>query len=371
MQITVDETAGLRRGSLRVDSERLHRPVVPYATPETAPGPGGLVVRPAVYGRAMTSLERRLDLLANREATTGDDEAASIVATLREAADHQDRPTPAVLVPSPLPDHHPAAELLERFPGDAIPLGLLDRPEDPSPAPFWWQPGEQGSMVLLGTPRSGVDDALSMLILGAAARFSADDLHVYAIDALTRRRVAAGLLPHTGAVASPEQLDEVDGMLSWLGAEVTRRISAGPAALTDAPAILLLVHDLGQLRRNLPADGEAERHLFDIADAAPLGVNVVATAARTKEVGPLLQSVGERLVGSVPDPDDYELLGVRDPIVIEDRVGRCWSTTAERLVQLATPPASLANEVAALQPEPATARPPVRPVARPRSGGRP
>ncbi len=361
VQLTVDAAAGRRRGSLRVDGERVHLPFVPPAGPATRAGPDGLVVRPTVYGRALTSLERRLDLLATRDEGGGGGETAHFIAALAQAATHLGRSPAAALAPRPLPPLHRSETLLAEHQGDAIPLGLVDLPEQLDTTPLWWQPGAHGSMLFLGSPRSGLDAALSTIILGAGARFSADDLHLYCVDPVNQRRVAATLLPHSGLVAAPDQVDEIDALLDWLAAEVERRRAVETTSLGDAPALLLLVHDLGLLRRQLAGRADAAEQLVTIAGAASVNVNLVATAWRAEEAGSLLDVVADRLVGALAEPSEYALLGVVDPSAIEGQIGRCWSTASDRMVQLALAPGSLAAEVGRLQAEPAAGRPPARP----------
>lgn len=369
VQVTVDEAAGCRRGSLRVDSERVHLPFVPYAGPEASRAPGGLVVRPAVYGRGSTPLERRLEMLSGRAGEADDaSEVSRFAAELREAATHLGRSPSAVLVPHPLPPLHRTETLFAERPGDAIPLGLVDLPEQLATAPLWWQPGAHGSLLFIGSPRSGVDAALSTIVLGAASRFSADELHIYSVDPFNRRRVAAELLPHAGSVTTPDRVDEVTALLDWLAAETGRRLAAGATSIADAPALLLLVHDLGQLRRQFAGGGDLDRRLAAVAAGAGVNVNIVATAWRADEAGSLVDAVSDSFVGALAAPTDYQLLGVVDPTAVEGQLGRCWSTATDRMVQLALPPVSLAPEIDRLGAEPAASRPPTDPVDR--LGGR-
>ncbi len=353
VQIAVDDAAGSPRGSVRIDSERLHLPFVPYHRPEPI-GPAGLSVRPAVYGRTFSALERRLDLLARRAAAgSPDDDVGRLFDALGHAAQLIEQPPSPVLVPRPLPPTHRSTELLAEKAGDAIPIGLIDLPEHLDATPLWWQPGPRGSMLFLGSPRSGVDAALSTLILGVAARFSADDLEVHAIDPVNRRREAARLLPHAGSILAPDRITEVAALLDQLADEAERRLAAGASAGSGAPAVLLLVHDLGQLRRLFTGRGDLARRLDAVARAGAVNMNIAATAYRVEEAGSLLGLVGDRLVGAMAEPADYDTLGVVDPTAIEGQVGRCYSTATERIVQLATPPDMLTAEIEGMLAEPA------------------
>lgn len=361
VRIDVDESGGVRRGSLRIDDARVHRPFAPYAGGPDRPGPDGLLVHPVVHGRPMTPLERRLELLARRDGGA-DQGVRDFVDALRAAATRLGRFPTGALIPRPLPPLHRSETLLEDRPGDAIPIGLVDLPEQRDATPLWWQPGGRGSMLFVGSPRSGVDAALSTIVLGAGSRYAANDLHLYAVDASSGRRGAVELLPHTGLAVPPERVDQVGALLDWLAGEVERRRQRSAPVDEPEPALLLLVNDLGRLRRAVD-HREADRLLAVIAGGGDVAVNLVATAWRPDEAGALLDRIPDRYVGALAERADSERLGVLDPVAVDGQVGRCWSTRTGRMVQLALPPRVLAAEIEAVGAEPATSRPPVNPAA--------
>ena len=82
-------------------------------------------------------------------------------------------------------------------------------------------------------------------------------------------------------------------------------------------------------------------------------MNVVAVATRFADLGPLVGLSGDRLIGPLTDPDDRARFGVPALGPADRHPRRCWSTTADRRVQLATPAAIVEEEIERLAPEPA------------------
>ena len=90
-----------------------------------------------------------------------------------------------------------------------MPIGLADDPAREHHEVVWWQPGATGSILFIGTPRSGVDVALAALTLGIRERFGPSDLIVYAIDASNRRLNTLRQLPNARGLAALDRLDKV------------------------------------------------------------------------------------------------------------------------------------------------------------------
>ena len=82
-------------------------------------------------------------------------------------------------------------------------------------------------------------------------------------------------------------------------------------------------------------------------------MNVVVVATRVGDLGTLSGLTGDRLVGPLTDPDDRARLGAPAIGPADRHPRRCWSTTADRRVQLATPPAVVEEAIERLAPEPA------------------
>ena len=71
----------------------------------------------------------------------------------------------------------------------------------------WWEPGPNGSLLIYGTEGAGTAAVLASLAIGAAERYSADDFHLYVIDA--GALAPLGALPHTGAVVRHDEVGRV------------------------------------------------------------------------------------------------------------------------------------------------------------------
>ena len=328
-------------------------PATPIPTDFDAPN---LIIRPTSHPRAMTPLERRLNrATGDQVATDADDLATTAVARqiiTHVVSDHTPRP---LLLPPPLPVEVDAATLLARYPGDGVPIGLVDRPELAENQAYWWQPGSNGSILAVGSPRSGITSLIDLITAGVAARFAADDVHVYAVEALPQRRRSFEALPHTGAVVTPDDPAKVAELIAGLHALMTERLETRPP--DDRPDIVLLIGDIGRMRRALLAAklGDTFDQLEELASSGgSVGMNVVVVAACADDLGALTELTIDRLVGPVTDPDDRGRMGAPAIGPADRHLRRCWSTTADRRVQLATPPAVVEATIEALAPEPAS-----------------
>jgi S-DNA-T family DNA segregation ATPase FtsK/SpoIIIE len=323
-----------------------------------------LMIRPATHGRGMTPLERRLSRSISDDVV--DDELATAAVARQIIRRNEgvgndrgtglDRPS---LLPPPLPLEVDAAKLRVRSPGDGVPIGLVDRPELAENGAYWWQPGKNGSILVAGSPRSGMTAIIDLIMVGVAARIAADDLHVYAVEALPQRRRAFAALPHTGSVVIPDDSARVELLITELHRMMTERLQTPEH--DDRPDIVLLIGDVGRMRRTLTPEtvNEVFRQLGELAaSGASVGMNVVAVTTRVDDLGPLMGLDGDRLVGPMTDPGGRTRLGA-PPVGPADRhTRRCWSTAEDRRVQLATPPAVTEVEIRRLAPEAARQRHP-------------
>lgn len=326
-------------------------------------GSNTLLIRPNVHGRAMTPLERRVSRSAPRVAQTDhyDPETQQIAQRIAAGSTATDGtgsmlPTGGLL-PPPLPTSIEHSALLDAHQGDGVPLGLLDRPEQADNEAYWWAPGEHGSLLAIGSPRSGMTHLSDLFAVGIAARMSVDDISVFAVEPLPQRRRAFDALPHSAAVVSTDEPNAAARVIATVAEILDLRRSN---ADHGDPAVLLIIGDLARLIRWLPDDSRSEvlETLATIGSDGPLlGVNLVCIASRVDDLGPLVRLAGDRLVGTVSDASDRTRLGVPAPGPTDRHNGRCWSVDADRRVQLATPPDSVEHEVARLAPGIVTDRP--------------
>jgi hypothetical protein len=211
---------------------------------------------------------------------------------------------------------------------------VIDQPGVDEPEIFWWQPGANGSLLLVGSPRSGVRWALDTVIRGAVERFAADDLQLYVIDPNESRRDALSRFEHLGRAAAPDAA-HVDAIMFELDAELERRRSVGDFRLFDGPSQLLVVRNVEALRPGTVAA------LAALAGGGAFGINVIAGASRYSDVSTLVERFPQVLVGGLSDVGDYERFGLDEPASVAQHPGRCIRLGDRRLVQLATNPSNL------------------------------
>ncbi|MGE5211368.1 MAG: hypothetical protein ACM3MM_08875 [Acidobacteriota bacterium] len=337
--VAVDQRTAARGSTRRRDAV--------ITTGNSAPGPtfaplqrsastnAGLVIEPFVIGRALSSLERRIDQQRTRAVSGPDPALNPVVGLLRDAASR--RPTRAVsrmVVPPPLPTQVELDELFETSPGDAVPLGLLDDPAGAGARVSWWEPGH-GSMLVFGSRRSGADQVLSTLLLGLVDRFSDLDVRLVVVEPSATLRQAIIGVDRSIRVVDPDQADDVAGAIDEIDAELIRHTSGTGA---DGSRTVVLIDDLVQLRRRY-ADQPLGSRIDDVltrATAGVGGVDVIAWAVELGGAGPFATSATRRLVGASSHHDELRALGVDRPGELDGVRGRCRSFPDGGLVQLAT-----------------------------------
>ena len=140
-----------------------------------------LELRPAVVGRALTPLERRVERHRLQASSAPDPALESVVTLLREAATVQQQAgEPEIertIVPPPMPARVDLDELFEAAQGDGVPLGLVDDPSAAGMRTYWWEPGS-GALLVFGSRRSGTEQVLATILLGVIDRFSELDVRL-------------------------------------------------------------------------------------------------------------------------------------------------------------------------------------------------
>ncbi len=226
----------------------------------------GLVLQPAVYGRALTALERRV---ARRAAGRPEEFSAAcrrIVATIPTQNDPA-RP-PVLAVPS-LAVTVDADALSADHPGDAIPIGIVDDPTDDH-WPLWWAPGH-GHLLAVGPAGSDVDHLVTTVLVGLVERFGDADVAFVLVDGDAARRAAAGASSPCEAVLDRDDAGVV-ALLDRLGT-------------SDGIPRVVVIDDVGELRRRAETVGLASP--LDSALTAPGDLTVVAVGRSIDDLGPL------------------------------------------------------------------------------------
>ncbi len=240
-----------------------------------------------------------------------------------------------VLVPPALPAAVPLGDLLATNEADAIPVGLADDTERADFPVVWWQPGETGTWLFVGSPRAELDAALWSILRGVAERYSPEDVRLAVIDSSSRRLSFAEVMAHTDLVAQSDRVDLAAALIEQVATELRRR-RAEPHV--DRPGLVLLVSDLTQLRRRL-ADSpfsSAVDSLRTLGSGAPHGVNLVAIASTIDGTSELLAEAADVFVGLLTNSAEVAALGLDELAMSACGPGRCWSRASGQLVQLAS-----------------------------------
>jgi S-DNA-T family DNA segregation ATPase FtsK/SpoIIIE len=217
--------------------------------------------------------------------------------------------------------------------------GLVDLPDQQRQLPLTLDLTAGGTLLVVGTARSGRTTTVRSLALGAAAALPPDRLHLWAIDG-GGGLAALEQLPHCGGVVPAYDADRIDRLLTRIAAEVARRRADGWA---DLPLLLLAVdgweallaqagdHDGGRL---------VESVLRLAADGPAAGLRLVVTAGRSGLTGRLGAVAPDRLVLRLPDRSDFSLIGLPTRDVPDDLpTGRAVRANDLSLVQVAMPDA--------------------------------
>jgi S-DNA-T family DNA segregation ATPase FtsK/SpoIIIE len=352
------------RGYLQIDDQRPILMQVATSAGVAHADAGRTTVRPFVVHRAPTLLEQHLlddeDRLAGTARRTQTD-LARLVAAIDLAADAVGYAALSAPYIDPLPAAIELADLLAEHPGDGVPFGVVDLPEEHRRAVRWWQPGPTGSMLVYGATRAAPSSLLATLVIGAAERCSPDDVHLYVIAANSSGLVTLDALPHVGAVARPDDLERVAALVRLVHAEVTvRRAVAGGIGdahpvLASEPAVALIIDGIGDLSAGL-VDLVAEI----VIEGPGVGVCSVITACAASDVPQgIADAITERWVMG---PDGEQLLadlGIRADDVGEMPPGRALSIDDRLEMQVARaamPLAATVREIASVST--AISRPP-------------
>ena len=211
-----------------------------------------------------------------------------------------------------------------------IPFGLTDVPARQSREAMTLDLAHGGHVVVAGAARTGRSTLLRTIAGSIAARASADDVHIYAIDAGSGAMLPLTALPHCGVVVTRDQTDRIERLLGRLRAEITRRQQllandgfAGVAeqrARTADPArrlpwMVLLVdwwegyfagfekYDYGRL-----VDGLLQL----MREGAAVGMRVVVTTDRLALLGQTGTVFARRLLLRLNDPSDAGQANIRE-----------------------------------------------------------
>jgi S-DNA-T family DNA segregation ATPase FtsK/SpoIIIE len=330
-----------------------------------------LDIRPFVIGRELSPMEHRLTRSKEPRAEFGAGpdpevrpELAQIVATMSQAAETAGLADIFRPCPDPLPDTIPMQSFFDAHPGDGIPFALVDLPDEQRREPTWWRPGLGAGLLVFGGASSGKTSILVTLALGVAERFSADDVHLYCIDAGDRRLDPLARLPHTGTVTHADDPEGVTRLVQELGREIERRnaaaddTSGAQQAADTEPAIVVMVDDIANLRSTLEPQGAWSAFEQMLSKGHSVGLHSVITASGPDDLASsFTRGEANQVVLRLDDPSGYERFGV-DPI--DSRAaGRGHRSEDGAEMQLVEPPHDVTAAIADLDLEGPSERPPI------------
>ena len=174
-----------------------------------------------------------------------------------------------------------------------------------------------GSLLVYGTPDSGVEMLLSGLIYSLVCWVGPRALNVYAIDCGTESLRAFAAAPQVGDVVNAADDEKVPRLLGMLEAEYARRkkllVPYGGSyqryaqANDDLPAIVVVLNDIAAFTETFPK--LEDRYVRLLRDSGRNGVYMVATAAGTSSVRLRMRSLFRQVLACDPvDASDYQVI---------------------------------------------------------------
>ena len=273
--VRVERRDGRRRAT--IDIARVEHGIDLDDDPDT----GGLSVRALVFGRPLTALERHIEREATQHPEAFVEHCRELVVEFAPGAGSP----PPVLARPALPTPLPVESLFAHYPGDGVPIGIVDDPEDDHDA-LWWRP-DHGHLVAIG---AGLDGLLDTVLTGLVDRYGDDEIEI--VD---------------GSSIAPDDDAAVAALLDRLE----------PTDRADGALLAVVLGDLGAVAGN------------DRLGAAIAGgrCSIVGLAPTLGEAGALATDPRTMLLASSGD---------------EPR-GRCRLVPDGRLVQLAEPDRSMTS----------------------------
>jgi hypothetical protein len=311
-------------------------PPIPFraATTRHVPAGDALELRPFVVARDLNPMERRTALHAAGPASSGHPDAPTggptdADALLSALAQRAGRVPVRRVVPPPLPDAVTIDDLLRDHPGDAVPVALVDLPDEQRHAVRWWEPHVAGVTVLRATKPSAAAEATSSvaaLVYGVANRTSPDDVEVYLVGSGGGPLGALRGLVHVRAFVEADDDAARAALATELRQVIGRRRRTGPGG-TNLMVVLdgeAAVRELGPLVLD-PAAGVSGIVTLGPDGREPWDADHVDRSAITRwDVFPV--DASGRIHGRATDGQGHEARLARPPADLPAALG---ASTAE------------------------------------------
>ncbi|RMD66895.1 hypothetical protein D6833_00930, partial [Candidatus Parcubacteria bacterium] len=217
---------------------------------------------------------------------------------------------------------------------------------------------KDGHLWIVGAPQSGLDLALSSLIMSLALRYPPDQVQFYMVELGAGELAPFETLPHTGAVIYPqpddpqetERLGRLFNLLERVFQERSKAAKGMRGKSAPRPALFVVINSFGELRANFP--DEADRLTRFVRDGGRLGIHFIITSARGPELTRSISNmIARRLVLQLVSKDDYlDIIGKPVPPLAKSIPGRgYWVDDGIAIAQVATPPADVHEQMQAMR----------------------
>jgi S-DNA-T family DNA segregation ATPase FtsK/SpoIIIE len=206
--------------------------------------------------------------------------------------------------------------------GLAIPIGLLDDPQNQSQAPWMLDLGARGGLTaIVGAPQSGRSTFLRTIVVSLALRYTPQQVSIYGLDMTGGGMDRISSFPHVGGVATRADRARLARLFEGLHAmirerevlfrnqqidnlaELRRRHARGAVGGLVAPDIVVVVDGVDPLRNEFD---DLDQPFTELLQRGPtFGLHVVMALTRWNELRTQLQPlVGQRFELRLNDPNE-------------------------------------------------------------------
>ncbi len=237
---------------------------------------------------------------------------AMLVGSARQAAAAARLPAPRRPWLPPLPEVVATSDLPGQPEGG---IGLVDDPARQQVRTWRVDLAAGGSMLLVGTGRTGRSTALRTLAATMAQHAGPGRAHLYVVDCAGGALHPLSRLPHCGSYVTRDDPQTVDRLLTRLAACCdARHVEPGDSIERPArPALVLLIdgwEGLLAATESVAMGRAAETVLHLVREAASVGLTVAITGGRAALTSRLAGLAATRALLRLADPADYAAAGL-------------------------------------------------------------
>ncbi len=212
-------------------------------------------------------------------------------------------------------------------------IGIADNPYQQTQFPISADIGNEGHLILYGSPGTGKTTFLQTLIYSMVRTYTPDDINIYILDLGGRTMGYFGDLPHVGGVVYADDTDKLEKLLRLLNRELESRkktfseIGVGnikaymESTKHKIPAIMLII-DNYSVFNELFAD--YENVIISLSrDGGNYGIYLIITGSSVDSVkSRILQNVKLMIALQLNDKFDYVSVVGKSDILPDSTKGR-------------------------------------------------